>query len=507
MNAEHGWLSVVVLLALAGSALAADPSPAPPEQRPAAAAPVAPAYQAELDRLLNAEDLDGANALIDRLAKAGEIDAVTATMLHQQVAGRKIDAIISHSRRIRESLSDGTYERDSADAVRLRRLIEGAKPAADAKAPVDDAKAPAAATAAPTAKPKPPLAPAAPPAAKDDAPAAPKDGPAALLLDRARAAAAQGRLLPPDADNALLLAGQVLDRQPDQADAIAIVVQAGAALAARIAALDAAGEPNPVMRTLDPVLAALPADAAWTARLRAPLADAATALIRATEAAIERDELTTAGGGRFAAADYLRRLAALSGRANPEVQRLVGRTLAAYEVLVDQAVRDQDYATALRFVDRMTALAEAHGHRPAIDLAALRAALRQGAGERAADTQLLTQARAWYARGNVIDPPGSNALELAAQAARRQPGGEAVALIATIVERYLDQVDVMIEDGNPAAAAKHLQRLAQALDAVGYDRDGLAEELAARAASLQEVATSPGIRAAASERDPPPASP
>lgn len=281
------------------------------------------------------------------------------------------------------------------------------------------------------------------------------------LLERARAAQAQGRL-EQTPDGALALYLDVLRLQPDNGIALAgrseilsgLLVQAGVALGR--GELDEAEALAARVVQADPSHLGLPA-------LKASLGEAQQQRQRAHDAALST-ALSELHAGRLdeAARGFLALLA--SQPASVEARQGLDDTAAAMAARARREAADFDFEAAEASLERArewqpASPAIADAERRLARARAARGELQAGAADPARVGLLVERARAAMRRGELIDPPGDSAWDLLRQASALAPGDAAV---RTALAEYDRRARACFED---ELAGNRLARAQTCLDA------------------------------------------
>lgn len=305
--------------------------------------------------------------------------------------------------------------------------------------------------------------------------------------ERLQRAIADGRLLPPDIDNAMSLATARLEQYPDDKSArrivesiVAIQKERAADLLDKRRPLEAWSlanqlygafieyEENPGRSPhVDWLHKFLPEIVLWRLRLEPGVTEG---LADACEQAINRRHLSVAPDDKKPAATYLRTLASILGNDHENVSRLGEKINSAYRQLVDNLISERRHLEALRYVERMEQVAGEFALDQA-EAARLRSVIETKQAEFVRYQELLQLADHFRAEGQLIRPKGANALEFMTEAIKldMRPS-ETDEILRNLIWESRGQIDEVIQEGRLDDAAGELEHLSKALDETGLPR-------------------------------------
>ncbi|MGI9493170.1 MAG: hypothetical protein ACR2QF_12290 [Geminicoccaceae bacterium] len=431
-------------------------------------------HQQVLESILSRDNIAGAMAFVDALAKANELEPATLRSMKDRIWRIKTDRVLEYSAKIREAIAKSDFAAVGEYSERMRRLT-APEPSSTVTSTVHigTLRSGTISDLAPSSLDESQSL-AVEAAGASNLPSIDYD---AGMVEQMRRASEDGRFFPPAADTAFDLAAARLSMVPHDPKAQHYLAEAIKKQQAQVSAnlqdgrLEAALD---VVNQLRNSLGDSDAKVAWPSNYRSQMLgwvdeiqhDIVASLVVAAEEAIEQRWLTVAPEGETSAAGYVDILAAHLGQDHDDVARLADKIIARYRDLVGELLAKQQYDQALRLHSRMEVISVRFG----VSIDQVAAQRRDIEAERAMQQQhdqLLLLAAQWRDKGQLIKPAGANALEFAGKAV-----GLAVDLAAAnkvfndLVIEQRRRVDRLIATGRLQEAGRELKQLAAAIEQV-----------------------------------------
>ena len=457
-------------------------------------------YRQTLDSLLERDDFAAASKFVDNLSENADVSPATLRSLKNWIRSVKTARLIEYAEKIRQAIASSDLEAMNDYSQRMQRLssaVETSKPLStiesepsgseDASLPLQQVQEPP--KAEPREREEPSIA------AVEPAPTV-----EAFPIQRVRKALDEDRLFPPKPDNAFDLATARLAEKPDDEDALDMLDDLINRQRSKVVASLDSGQPETALALRGALVNAFErlddeSATASSSRRSAALGwveqikpDIIAGLIAGTERAIGRWNLTVAPKNELSAEDYVDLLAEELRQGHGEVLRLANEIIDRYQDLIDDRLAQRDYQDASTFHARMQAVAERFGL-PTDQIAEQGRYIATLPARQRQHDELLLQATQLRNKGQLIEPAGANALEVAARAVRlaANPAAADKVFNDVIFEQRI-RIDRLIDSGRLEEAARQLQQVGAVVEKVGAGQIERANEYYAEADRVLEQA-------------------